>query len=171
MAGINTRVVLRSNALKNPPYAKQFRYDEGTLTGDEEKGKKRAKRLGRFMKMGMIAMGIPPIRFLLVRFFLPKPGYGPSPQEQMDGFYDLRLLGITEHGDEMRVKVTGDKDPGYGSTAKMLTQAAISLRLEVGKNDVPGGFWTPATAFNDKLFERLQAYAGISFEVISTTRG
>ena len=91
--------------------------------------------------------------------------------EQNDGFYDLRLLGITEHGDEILTKVIGDKDPGYGSTAKMLVQAAISLRLEVSDSELPGGFWTPATAFGDKLFARLQSQAGISFEVLSTKRG
>ncbi len=171
MAGVNTRVVLRSNALMKPPYAKQFRYDEGTLTGDGEKGRKKARLLAWLSKIGMIAIAIPPIRALLLRFFLPKPGEGPTPKEQKEGYYDFRFLGVTEHGDEIRVKVTGDRDPGYGSTAKMLAQAAISLRLEVSKDDVPGGFWTPATAFNDKLFERLKTHAGISFEVTSTVRG
>ena len=171
MAAINTRVVLRSNALMSPPYAKQFHYDEGTLAGDGKKGRKKAKRLAWLSKLGMSAMTLPLARVLILKLFLPKPGEGPSRREQNDGFYDLRLLGITEHGDEILAKVAGDKDPGYGSTAKMLTQAAISLRLEVSESALPGGFWTPATAFGDKLFDRLQSHAGISFEVLSTKRG
>ena len=171
MAGINTRVVLRSNALMTPPYAKQFHYDEGTLVGNGKKGRKKAKRLAWLSKVGMFAMSVPLIRALIVKIFLPKPGEGPSLGEQNNGFYDLRLLGITEHGDEILTKVIGDKDPGYGSTAKMLAQAAISLRLEVSGSELPGGFWTPATAFGDKLFARLQSQAGISFEVLSTKRG
>jgi short subunit dehydrogenase-like uncharacterized protein len=171
MAAINTRVVLRSNALMSPPYAKQFHYDEGTLAGDGKRGRKKAKRLAWLSKLGMSAMTVPLARFLILKLFLPKPGEGPSRREQNDGFYDLRLLGITEHGDEILAKVAGDKDPGYGSTAKMLTQAAISLRLEVSESALPGGFWTPATAFGDKLFDRLQSHAGISFEVLSTKRG
>jgi short subunit dehydrogenase-like uncharacterized protein len=64
------------------------------------------------------------------------------------------------------VKVTGDRDPGYGSTAKMLSQAAISLHRDVDKNEVPGGFWTPGSTFNDALYKRLSSYAGLSFEVL-----
>ena len=72
--------------------------------------------------------------------------------------------GSTVH--QIRVKVSGDRDPGYGSTAKMLAQAAISLRRDVDKGEVGGGFWTPATVFNSKLIERLQDYAGMTFEVL-----
>ena len=141
------------------------------MVGDGKKGRKKAKRLAWLSKVGMFAMSVALIRALIVKIFLPKPGEGPSRGEQNDGFYDLRLLGITEHGDEILTKVIGDKDPGYGSTAKMLVQAAISLRLEVSDSELPGGFWTPATAFGDKLFARLQSQAGISFEVLSTKRG
>ena len=69
------------------------------------------------------------------------------------------------------MKLTGDRDPGYGSTAKMLAQAGISLVRDVDKQKVPGGFWTPATAFSDDFINRLITSAGISFEVLSTIRG
>jgi len=170
MAGINTRVVLRSNAIANTPYAKQFDYNEATLTADGDAGEKQAKRIARFSKIGPVLLSIPPIRAILTRFFLPKPGEGPSPEEQKSGFFDLRFWGKTDQGDEIRVKVTGDRDPGYGSSAKMLAQASISLRRDVDKGDVAGGFWTPATVFGDKLIERLQSYAGLTFEVQSLMR-
>jgi len=166
MAAINTRVVLRSNALLKPPYHPSFLYDEGTLTGNGDKGKKRAKRLASGLKMGAVVMSIAPLRWFVTRFFLPKPGEGPSPKEQLEGNYDLRFLGRTENGDEIRVQVTGDRDPGYGSTGKMLAQAGISLCKEVGRDITPGGFWTPATAFDERMLDRLRDHAGMTFEVI-----
>jgi len=171
MATINTRIVLRSNALIDPSYAEQFRYDEGFLTGGGAKGQKRAKRLERLLKVSIGLLSMPLARFFLTRFVFPKPGDGPSLDEQISGFYDFRFLGRTQHGDEIRVKLTGDRDPGYGSTAKMLAQAGISLVRDVDKQKVPGGFWTPATAFSDDFINRLITSAGISFEVLSTIRG
>jgi short subunit dehydrogenase-like uncharacterized protein len=106
------------------------------------------------------------IRWLAARLFLPKPGEGPSPQQRENGHYDLRFVGRTERGEVIRVRVTGDRDPGYGSTAKMLAQAAISLRRDVDKDSLAGGFWTPATVFNDRLIQRLQFHAGMKFELL-----
>ena len=171
MATINTRVVLRSNALMEDPYAVQFKYDEGFLTGDGIKGQKRAKRLVRLSKISIGLLSIPFVRSLLTRYVFPKPGEGPSLDEQNSGFYDFRFLGRTQHGDEIRVKVLGDKDPGYGSTAKMLAQAGISLVRDISKEEVSGGFWTPASIFNDDFTNRLIMNAGLSFEVLSTVRG
>ena len=111
----------------------------------------------------------PPLQWLALKFFLPKPGEGPSPDEQRAGFFDLRFWGRTDSGEEVRVKVTGDRDPGYGSTAKMIAQAAISLRLDVDKSALEGGFWTPGSAFGEALFQRLETSAGLTFEVDNIT--
>lgn len=165
MAAINTRIVLRSNALRAEPYAAVFAYDEGTLTGTGRPGEKKARRLARGARLMGLVMTVRSLRWLASRFLLPKPGTGPSPKAQREGCYDLRFFGRTEQGEEIMVKVTGDRDPGYGSTAKMLAQAAISLRRDVDKGEVRGGFWTPASVFGDKLIARLQNYAGIRFEV------
>ena len=167
MAAINTRVVLRSNALMDMRYGTDFTYDEGTLTGGDDAGKKRAKRLARMTRIGGTVMAIAPLRWLALRF-LPKPGEGPSPQQQREGLFDLRFVGTTETGDQIQVKVTGDRDPGYGSTAKMLSQAGISLLRDVVKADT-GGFFTPASIYNDRLIDRLQRHAGLTFEVLSAT--
>ena len=70
-------------------------------------------------------------------------------------------------GKVMQVKVTGDQDPGYGSTAKMLGEAVVCLASEDKLNNKPGGFWTPSTMFGDLLIERLQQRAGLTFEVLS----
>jgi len=109
---------------------------------------------------------LPPLRAVLERFVLPKPGEGPSAEAQRKGWFDLRFHGRTEDGRQLRVKVTGDRDPGYGSTAKMLGQAGASLALDFAEGGRPGGFWTPATMFGDALVERLTAHAGLTFDVL-----
>ena len=78
----------------------------------------------------------------------------------------MRILGKNDQH-KLIVKVTGDRDPGYGSTAKMLGQSALCIALDIDKAELPGGFWTPATAMGDQLIERLSQHAGLAFEVIS----
>ncbi len=165
MAAINTRIVHRSNALTDSGYGKKFHYDEALLTGPGLKGRLSALGIAGGMGGFMAAAAIPPTRWVLQKFILPKAGEGPSEEAQILGGYDLRFIGETADGDSLRVKVTGDRDPGYGSTAKMLSQAAACLALDITKNEKPGGFWTPATIFEDRLIERLRAHAGLTFEV------
>jgi len=105
-----------------------------------------------------------PTRFLMKKTLLPKPGEGPTLEERESGFYKLYLIGKDGQGSEMRVTVTGDRDPGYGSTSKMLGEAAVCLFSEIGKKDLTGGFWTPATAMGQTLIDRLTANAGLTFE-------
>ncbi len=166
MAGINTRIVHRSNALSGGAYGSGFTYDEATLTGRGLKGRLAAMAVGGALGGFLFATAMPPTRWVLQKFVVPQPGEGPSPQEQENGFYDMRLFGRTADGRTLKTKVTGDRDPGYGSTAKILGEAAVCLARDISKPDKPGGFWTPATIFGDKLIKRLQAHAGLTFEVI-----
>jgi short subunit dehydrogenase-like uncharacterized protein len=101
----------------------------------------------------------------MLRRIVPEPGEGPSPEAQQSGDFDLRLYGTTTSGDSIATKVTGDRDPGYGSTARMLAESALAF-LDVDRNQLGGGFWTPATAFGDLLIERLEANAGLAFDVV-----
>lgn len=80
--------------------------------------------------------------------------------------FDLRFHGTTAGGQRLTTRVTGDRDPGYGSTAKMLGEAGVCLAQDIGRSDVPGGFWTPATALGDALVARLERHAGLTFEVV-----
>lgn len=164
MAATNSRVVHRSHALLGRPWG-DFRYDEAMLMGEGPLGavKAAATAGGTGAFAGMAALG--PTRKLLGRF-LPDPGEGPSPEAQVAGFFDMRLYGTTAGGDEIVTKVTGDRDPGYGSTAKMLAESALAF-LDVPHDEVGGGFWTPATAFGDLLVDRLVDHAGLSFDVVS----
>ena len=163
MAAINTRIVHRSNALPAGRYSRAFRYDEAVSTGRGLRGCLTAVGAGVGLSVFMLASALGPTRAVLQRF-LPAPGEGPSPAAQARGFFDLRFFGRTASGRSVRVKVTGDRDPGYGSTAKMLGEAAMCLAFDVPRDTVAGGFWTPATIFGDRLVARLEAHAGLRFE-------
>ena len=167
MAAINVRVVLRSNALLSNAYGDAFRYDEAMLTGKGFAGRAKATALTVGLGAFIAAAALAPTRWLMAKFMLPAPGEGPSVEAQQNGFFDLRFVGRTVDGRELGVKVTGDRDPGYGSTAKMLSEAAACLALDLTPVDLGGGFWTPSTAFGTKLQERLIAHAGLKFELLT----
>ena len=164
MAAINTRVVRRSNALMDQRYGEDFRYDEAMLAPRGQGGLV-SRLAAAAMTAGTAAMVIPPLRAVAKRF-LPSPGEGPSKEVREKGYFDIRLYGIhpEDRSKNMQAKVTGDRDPGYGSTSKMLAEAAVCL----ARNDLDcgGGFWTPASAMGEQLIERLQANAGLEFSII-----
>ena len=166
MASINTRIVHRSNQLLGYEYGRDFKYDEAMWMKDGIKGKLTSYALSAGLLGFATAMMITPSRELLSKHVLPKSGSGPSKEEQENGYFDIRLFGQTANKDSIATKVTGDKDPGYGSTSRMLSQAALCLAQDISKEEVSGGFWTPASAMGDKLIERLEEHAGLSFDVI-----
>lgn len=163
MASINTRIVHRSNQLRDYKYGRDFKYDEAIWLP--------AGLKGRLMSYGMTAgiagfaasMMFKPSRDLLNEHVLPKPGDGPSKSEQENGYFDIRFFGYTNKNHQVLTKVTGDKDPGYGSTCQMLAQSALCLLQDISKEQVAGGFWTPAAAMGETLIERLQNHAGLEF--------
>ncbi len=164
MASINTRVVHRTHALLGRPWGEDFRYDEAMLMGEGPLGAAKASVLAGGLGGFMAAASVGPVRKLLQRV-LPEPGTGPSPEVQEAGYFDLRFFGETGSGDTIRTQVTGDRDPGYGSTAKMFGEAAVAL-LDLDRDTTPGGFHTPATAFVDLLIDRLVDHAGLTFSVL-----
>lgn len=161
MAATNTRVVFRTHSLLGHPWGDDFTYGEAMMMGEGMGGRAKATAFAGAMGGFMGAAALGPVRKVMGRF-LPEPGEGPSPEAQEQGFYDMRFHGTTAGGDELTVKVTGDRDPGYGSTAKILGESAMSLLA----SDVDGGFWTPATALGDDLVGRLVERAGLTFEVL-----
>jgi len=165
MAAINTRVVRRSNELLGMAYGQEFRYDEGSLTGQGPLAAvgAAAMALGTAAVNGLAA--VTATRQLLQRV-LPKPGEGPSADTIASGFFDIELLAIhpQDATRNLRARVRGDQDPGYGSTAKMLAECAVCLAQD--ELPVGGGFWTPASAMGDALLTRLPANAGVTFELI-----
>ena len=166
MEAINARVVLRSNTLRRMAFGKDFSYGEAMLTGAGNSGRVKAIALTAGLAAFAGSMVLDPIRNLMNKFVLPKPGEGPSLQDQLNGFFDIELMGKNAKGEKLTVKVTGDRDPGYGCTAKMLAQAGLCLAFDLAKEDKAGGFWTPSTAMGDLLIERLNNHAGMSFTLV-----
>ncbi len=166
MALINMRVVRRSNALLNYAYGKDFRYREAVMTGPGIGGRMKAATASAAFKGFMIASAIDLSRNFVVKPLLPDPGKGPGRDERESGFFNLILVGRTPAGETIRVRATGDRDPGYGSTSKMISESAICLARDT--LSVGGGFWTPASAMGDALLERLRANAGVQFDVTQT---
>jgi short subunit dehydrogenase-like uncharacterized protein len=150
MATLNTRNVHRSNMLMGFPYGTEFVYDEMVLTGPGENGEAAAKAVvaANSGKTGPHA---------------PKPGEGPTKEEREAGSYDLLYVAIAPDGRSVRASVRGDRDPGYGSTAKIISECAICLLRD--SPDVPAGIWTPGAAMQHKLIKRLVDHAGLTFEV------
>ncbi len=165
MAPINTKNVHRTHALLGHPWGKDFVYSERMLTGDGKKGEARAKKMARQAKMQNLLLAFTPTRALLRRFALPKPGEGPSKEQREKGRYEVLFVGQTADGRTLSATVKGDRDPGYGSTCKMITESALCLLNEVDRSKTPGGVWTPGAAMGMTLVSRLQERAGLAFEV------
>lgn len=163
MAGINTKIVRRSHALNGYPYGKEFRYDESVMTGRGFvgwfKGMSVTLGLGAFVFLASYA----PSRKLLQKFVLAKPGEGPDEEMQKTGFFNLIQIGKLSDGRTVRARITGDQDPGYGSTSKMLSECAVCLAKD--ELDGGGGVLTPASAMPRPLLKRLRANAGLTFEL------
>ncbi|MED5492893.1 MAG: saccharopine dehydrogenase NADP-binding domain-containing protein [Pseudomonadota bacterium] len=149
MAAINTRNVHRSNALLGHAYGSDFVYDEMILTGPGEQGEAIAKAVtGDKSLAGDDA---------------PKPGEGPTKEERENGFYDVLFIGEGADGKTLTASVAGKRDPGYGSTSRMIAESAICLVRDA--TDTRGGIWTTAPAMGDKLIKRLQEHAGLTFKL------
>ena len=161
MAGINTKIVRRSNALSNFIYGKDFRYEEAMIAGKGISGFWKA--ILAVFPLAMI--GLNPNSFLkkIVDSFMPKPGEGPGIEKRKNGFYNLRFYITLNDNRRAFAKVIGDSDPGYGSTSKMLAESAICLALDKLSDNY--GVITPSSGMGDKLLNRLKENAGLSFEL------
>lgn len=159
MAGINTRVVRRSHALAGYPYGKDFRYDESVMSGDGFGG--RAKGTVAALVMATLFAKPGSLVKSIVDRFLPKPGEGPNAASRAAGFYNMRFYATLHDGSVAIGKVTGDMDPGYGSTSKMLAECGVCL----AKDNTPeiAGVLTPSIAMGEPLLKRLANNAGLTF--------
>ncbi len=151
MAPINTKNVHRTNFLLDFPYGRDFKYDEMVVTSPGDLGKQAAE---------MVAKANP-----FAGENTPKPGEGPTKEQRDNGSYDIIFIGETANGETASLCVKGDKDPGYGSTSKMIAEAALCLAQDKIKKG--GGIWTPGALMGKKLVKRLEEKAGLSFIVES----
>ncbi|MEQ1547584.1 MAG: saccharopine dehydrogenase NADP-binding domain-containing protein [Chakrabartia sp.] len=144
MAPINTKNVHRTNALLGHQFGADFVYDEMMVTTIGEAGKAMAEAIAKANPFGESKL---------------KPGEGPSKEERENGFYDVLFIGEYPDDTNIRASVKGDRDPGYGSTSKMIAESALTL-LEL---DAPGGIVTPGGIMAAPLLKRLEAHAGLTF--------
>lgn len=161
MASINTRVVRRSNALQGFAYGRSMRYREAMGVGRGPL----APAIGAAVAAGTGAfaagMAFGPTRTVLDRV-LPSPGEGPSEKTRRKGFFTIAIHGRTADGRRLVSRVAAQGDPGYGATAVMLGEAALSLARDGDALPDRAGVLTPATAMGEPLVDRLRA-AGQTF--------
>ena len=146
MAPINTKNIHRSNKLLNHIYGEDFKYNEMWIQGSGEEGKAAAEFISTMNPLGDA----------------PEPGEGPSKESRENGNYDVLFCADLDD-QTIKASVSGDMDPGYGSTSKMITESAVWLVKDC--QDLPGGIYTPAASMGKKLIERLENNAGLSFKL------
>lgn len=170
MAPVNMQVVRRSNALLDFAYGRDFSYEERMSFGSGPRGLIRATTVTGAVSAFFSGASIEPIRKLLQKK-LPQPGEGPDREARDAGFFVTRFVAVGVDADGihrgLRAKVVGEKDPGYGETAKMISEAALCLAHD--ELDAPGGVRTPASTMGMTLVRRLQA-AGMTFEIVDDFR-
>ena len=149
MAPINTKNIHRSNALFDHAYGKEFCYDEMMIAGEGDEGEQMAKAMSSGNPMGGDN--------------LPQPGEGPSKESREQGNYDVLFFADLDGG-SIGARVTGDMDPGYGSTSKMIAESALCLVQDC--SNLAGGIYTPAPSMGEKLIDRLIKKAGLTFEIV-----
>jgi short subunit dehydrogenase-like uncharacterized protein len=162
MAGFNTRIVRRSNALLGWAYGRRFRYREVTGFGTGPAAPVRAVAVTAALTALLTGVALRPSRALLGPV-LPKPGQGPGEKSRRAGFFRIEVHARTSAGAQYLTRVAARGDPGYAATAVMLGQSALCLTLDRDRLPDRAGVLTPATAMGATLADRLRA-AGQAFE-------
>jgi short subunit dehydrogenase-like uncharacterized protein len=156
MAGFNTRIVRRSNALLGHAYGRRFRYREVVSTGRGPAGAVRAAALSGSMALAATAGALGPVRALAGRL-LPSPGEGPGEHTRRTGFFAIDVHARTSTGARFVAHVAARGDPGCAATAVMMGESALCLALDRDRSPPAAGVLTPATALGDALADRLRA--------------
>jgi short subunit dehydrogenase-like uncharacterized protein len=156
MAGINTRVVRRSNALQNWAYGRRFRYREVTGYGAGPLAPLKAAATGIAFGAVMAGMAFGPSRAVL-ELGMPAPGEGPSEKTRRTGLFRMEIHTRTSTGARFVAEVAGAGDPGYAATAVMFGQSALCLATDRERLPGAAGVLTPATAMGTVLVDRLVA--------------
>ena len=168
MAGINTRVVRRSNALQGWAYGRQFRYREVTGFGASPAAPLLAVMTGAGLKAAQAGLEFGPSRALLGRL-LPAPGQGPGEKTRRTGYFRIQIHTRTSAGVRYLVSVEAQGDPGYAATSVMLGEAGLCLALDRDQLPSRAGVLTPATAMGTALAGRLRS-AGHTLATRQVTR-
>ena len=157
MARINSRVVYRSAQLLD--YGEDFFYDELI-----DLGRRAADLKARAMTTGArvfeAAMKRPFLR-KMIGAAMPAAGVSPSEKSIDEGFARATFVGEGERGHRVHARFSAAGDPANAVTATCVIASAMCLL----DDEVPaGGFWTPASAFGERLLEELRA-RDVTFEL------
>ena len=156
MAGSNTRVVRRSNALQGWAYGRHFRYREVTGFGSGVPAPFKAAGMASLVVGLAAGLSFGPSRAVLGRV-LPAPGEGPSEKAREAGSFLVEIHTRTSSGKRYISRVGARGDPGYAATSVMLGESALCLAFDEERLPARAGVLTPATAMGTRLVERLQA--------------
>jgi short subunit dehydrogenase-like uncharacterized protein len=156
MAGINTRVVRRSNALQGWAYGRRFRYREVTRFGTGPAAPVLGAATAAALKALAAGLAFRPARTMLGPL-LPGPGQGPSEKTRRTGMFRMEIHTRTSAGTRYFSTIEAVGDPGYAATSVMLGESALCLALD--RDRLPGraGVLTPAAAMGTTLADRLRS--------------
>ena len=162
MSIANTRVVRRSvelHELNQSGYGSDFTYKEFMNV------KKYSSAL--MVSIGLAILGlmiVSPISSLFRKLFT-KPGNGPDKKTRDNGWFESIFIGKNTNNEFYKLRIYGDGDPGYKTTAKFICESALCLVKSDGylENTNKGGVLTTATGLGDHLIKRLKN-ADILFE-------
>jgi len=160
MADVNERIVRRSNALLAYPWGREFRVSECVPTGSGIGGATKASALAGGLAAFGAAMAVGPLRSALQRWVFPDPGEGPTRAETEDGHFSIRVIGrgtATDGPFTVEATIGAPWDPGYGATARMVSESAVCLATDDVDSPFSGGVLTPASGIGRPLADRLRA--------------
>ena len=164
MAGFNSRIVMRTNAITDYRYGIDFKYSEVSSYKKGLSGFLKAVVMFIGLVLIQISLKVRPLLWFLRKFFLPSPGEGPSKEIRDNGFFKLDIIGSMDNIKKIRFTVTGQGDPGYSATAKMITESALSILLNQDRIPKVSGVLTPAAGIGVVLAERLND-KGFNFSI------
>ena len=164
MAGFNSRIVMRTNAITDYRYGIDFKYSEVSSYKKGLSGFLKAVVMFIGLVLIQISLKVRPLLWFLRKFFLPSPGEGPSKEIRDNGFFKLDIIGSMDNIKKIRFTVTGEGDPGYSATAKMITESALSILLNQDRIPKVSGILTPAAGIGVVLAERLND-KGFNFSI------
>jgi short subunit dehydrogenase-like uncharacterized protein len=168
MAGVNSRIVRRSNALLDYAYGRQLEYGELTSMGRSVVAPAAAALAtgGNTAAMALGSRLFHRVPRRLVDRVVPKPGTGPSERARENGHYTVETFTTTTTGARYRARLSQRGDYGYKATSVLLGESGLALALDRDRLTDLRGVLTPAAAMGDALLARFPA-AEVSLE---TTR-
>jgi len=168
MAGVNSRIVRRSNALLGYAYGRRLEYAEQMSLGRSFVAPVVAAVAtgGNAATMALGSRFFHRLPRKLVERIAPKPGTGPSERARENGHYTVETFTTTTTGARYRARLSQRGDYGYKATSVLLGESGLALALDRDRLSDLRGVLTPAAAMGDALLARFPA-AGVSLE---TTR-